>query len=190
MHEEDQDHDAALIERTAAGDQEAFAELYDRWSGRLMALIIQVLVDRAQSEEVLQEVFLEIWEGAAGYDRSRGSARGWMAVRARRRAVDRVRSSQASRRRDQQWHGTLPDADTTLQQVEDALEAEEVRRALRRVGEPHRSTLLLAYVAGLSHVEISRRMGVPLGTVKSRLRYGVARMRIEMGAGTGQEVQR
>lgn len=173
--------DAELLARVSAGDQGAFAELYDRWSGRLFALIIQVLVDRAQSEEVLQEVLLEIWRTASSFDPSRGSARAWMATMARRRAVDRVRSSQAARDREERWHDYLPDADLTVQQLEDRLDGEEVRRALDAVGEPHRSTLVLAYFTGLTHAEIARRTGVPLGTVKTRIRDGIAKLRTQMG---------
>ncbi|MCL3776916.1 sigma-70 family RNA polymerase sigma factor [Actinomyces sp. 186855] len=195
--DEELESDAALLDAVAMRDEAAFARLYDRWAGRLLALIVHVLVDPAQSEEVLQEVMLEIWRDAGSFDRARGSARGWMAVRARRRAVDRVRQSQAARDREQRWPAVMPDADVTAQQVEDAVEAEEVRSALARVGEPHRSTLLAAYVGGLTHAQIARRTGVPLGTVKSRIRDGVARLRREMGlldeqmtgAGTGRQGQ-
>ena len=158
MHDEELELDNALIRGVAAGDHEAFAEFYDRWSGRLLALIVQILVDRTQSEEVLQEVFLEIWRSAASFSPERGSARAWAVTMARRRAVDRVRSSQA------------------------ALAGEDVRRARDAVGEPQRSTLVMAYFTGLTHTEIARRTGVPLGTVKTRIRNGIARLRKEMGA--------
>ena len=174
MHNEELELDNALIRGVAAGDHEAFAEFYDRWSGRLLALIVQILVDRAQSEEVLQEVFLEIWRTAP--------ARAWAVTMARRRAIDRVRSSQAARDREDQWRDYMPDTDLTLQAVEDRLVGEEVRRALDAVGEPQRSTLVMAYFTGLTHTEIARRTGVPLGTVKTRIRNGIARLRKEMGA--------
>lgn len=182
MHDEDLDRDNALIRRAAAGDHDAFAEFYDRWSGRLLALIVQILVDRAQSEEVLQEVFLEIWRSASDFSPDRGSARAWAVTMARRRAIDRVRSSQAARDREDQWHGYLPDTDLTVQAVEDRLVGQDVRRALDAVGEPQRSTLVMAYFTGLTHTEIARRTGVPLGTVKTRIRNGIARLRKEMGA--------
>ena len=182
MHNEELELDNALIRGVAAGDHEAFAEFYDRWSGRLLALIVQILVDRAQSEEVLQEVFLEIWRTAPAFSPSRGSARAWAVTMARRRAIDRVRSSQAARDREDQWRGYMPDTDLTLQTVEDRLVGEEVRRALDAVGEPQRSTLVMAYFTGLTHTEIARRTGVPLGTVKTRIRNGIARLRKEMGA--------
>ena len=182
MHNEELELDNALIRGVAAGDHEAFAEFYDRWSGRLFALIVRILVDRAQSEEVLQEVFLEIWRSAASFSPSRGSARAWVVTMARRRAIDRVRSSQAARDREEQWRDYMPDVDLTVQAVEDFLAGEDVRRALDAVGEPQRSTLVMAYFTGLTHTEIARRTGVPLGTVKTRIRNGIARLRKEMGA--------
>ena len=182
MHDEDLDRDNALVLRVAVGDHDAFAEFYDRWSGRLLALIVQILVDRAQGEEVLQEVFLEIWRSASTFSPSRGSARAWAVTMARRRAIDRVRSSQAARDREDRWHGYMPDMDLTVQAVEDRIVGQEARRALDAVGEPQRSTLVMAYFTGLTHTEIARRTGVPLGTVKTRIRNGIARLRKEMGA--------
>ena len=182
MHDEDLDRDNALIRGAAAGDHDAFAEFYDRWSGRLLALIVQILVDRAQSEEVLQEVFLEIWRSASDFSPDRGSARAWAVTMARRRAIDRVRSSQAAKNREDRWHDYLPDMDLTVQAVEDRIVGQEARRALDAVGEPQRSTLVMAYFTGLTHTEIARRTGVPLGTVKTRIRNGIARLRKEMGA--------
>ena len=101
---------------------------------------------------------------------------------ARRRAIDRVRSSQAAKNREDRWHDYLPDMDLTVQAVEDRIVGQEVRRALDAVGEPQRSTLVMAYFTGLTHTEIARRTGVPLGTVKTRIRNGIARLRKEMGA--------
>ena len=178
---DDAPSDETLLGRVAAGDEGAFVLLYDRWAGRLLALVRRVLVDPAQSEEVLQEVLLEVWRTAGSFDPARGSARAWMAVMARRRAVDRVRASESARRREQRWVPTMPDADSTAQSIEDAFEAEEVRAALDAVGEPQRTTLLLAYVEGLTHSQIAERTGTPLGTVKTRVRDGVARLRSEMG---------
>ena len=167
------------IAQVADGD--AFARLYDAWSSRLFALILQIVVDRAQSEEVLQEVFLEVWRTAGSFSPTRGSARTWLVTMARRRAIDRVRSSQSSRDRESRWHDYMPDVDLTIQQVEDRLVGEQVHRALEAVGEPYRSTIELAYFTGLTHREIARRTGTPLGTVKTRIRDGMARLRRELG---------
>ncbi|OLO49244.1 RNA polymerase subunit sigma [Actinomyces oris] len=169
------------IAQVADGDADAFARLYDAWSSRLFALILQIVVDRAQSEEVLQEVFLEVWRTAGSFSQARGSARAWLVTMARRRAIDRVRSSQSSRDRESRWHDYMPDVDLTVQQVEDRLVGEQVHRALEAVGEPYRSTIELAYFTGLTHREIARRTGTPLGTVKTRIRDGMARLRRELG---------
>ena len=114
---DDAPSDETLLGRVAAGDEGAFVLLYDRWAGRLLALVRRVLVDPAQSEEVLQEVLLEVWRTAGSFDPARGSARAWMAVMARRRAVDRVRASESARRREQRWVPTMPDADSTAQSI-------------------------------------------------------------------------
>lgn len=169
------------IAQVADGDADAFARLYDAWSSRLFALIVQIVVDRAQSEEVLQEVFLEVWRTAGSYSPARGSVRAWLVTMARRRAIDRVRSSQSSRERESRWRDYMPDVDQTVQQVEDRLVGEQVHRALEAVGEPYRSTIELAYFTGLTHREIARRTGTPLGTVKTRIRDGMARLRRELG---------
>lgn len=167
--------------RVADGDADAFTHLYDAWSGRLFALILQIVVDRSQSEEVLQEVFLEVWRTAGTFAPARGSARAWLVTLARRRAIDRVRSSQSSRDRESRWYDYMPDVDLTVQEVEDRLVSEQVHRALQAVGEPYRSTIELAYFTGLTHREIARRTDTPLGTVKTRIRDGMARLRREMG---------
>lgn len=172
--------EAEWISQVADGDADAFTRLYDAWSARLFALILQIVVDRAQSEEVLQEVFLEVWRTAGAFSPARGSVRAWLVTMARRRAIDRVRSSQSARDRESRWHDYMPDVDLTVQQVEDRLVGQQVHRALEAVGEPYRSTIELAYFTGLTHREIARRTGTPLGTVKTRIRDGMARLRREM----------
>lgn len=173
--------DAALLTRVAQGDAQAFACLYDAWAGRLLALVLRIVVDRAQSEEVLQEVFLEVWQRAATFRPERGSARAWLVTLTRRRAIDRVRSSQSCRDRDHAWRGGYePDYDVTAQAAEDHLEGARLHRALEKVGEPQRSTLELAYFSGLSHTQIARRCGVPLGTVKTRVRDGLLKLRTHL----------
>lgn len=175
------DIDRRLLRAVAARDERAFAELYDRWAGRLFALVLQVVRDRAQSEEVLQDVFWQVWTSADSYDPTRGSARAWLVTLTRRRAIDRVRSSQASRDRELRHHGLYPAFDSTLDSIEERFEGERVRKALGRVGEPHRTTIVLAYFTGLTHSQIADRMQVPLGTVKSRIRDGMEKLRHEIG---------
>ncbi|QWW20113.1 sigma-70 family RNA polymerase sigma factor [Schaalia sp. 19OD2882] len=173
------DDDEALV-AIAGGDQEAFARFYDMWSGRIFALVLQIVVDRAQSEEVLQEIFLEVWRRADSFDPSRGSSRAWLVTLARRRAIDRVRAAQAARERDNAWIPFEPDHDTTLRQVEERIVSDEVRAALVAVGEPHRTTIELAYFTGMTHSQIAAHCGVPLGTVKTRIRDGLAKLRKQM----------
>ncbi|WP_175956939.1 sigma-70 family RNA polymerase sigma factor [Schaalia sp. Marseille-Q2122] len=173
--------EAEMLSRISRGDQEAFAYLYDAWSGRMYALIVQILVDRAQSEEVLQEVFLEIWQRAPQFDADKGSGRAWMVTIARRRAIDRVRSSQRARERENSWTNYLPDIDSTLAQVEERLAGAEVHEALAAIGEPHKTAVALAYFTGMTHVEIAEYQGVPVGTAKTRIRDGIKKLRTVMG---------
>ena len=124
------------IAQVADGDADAFARLYDAWSSRLFALIVQIVVDRAQSEEVLQEVFLEVWRTAGSYSPARGSVRAWLVTMARRRAIDRVRSSQSSRERESRWRDYMPDVDQTVQQVGTDSWANRCTGRSRRWGSP------------------------------------------------------
>ncbi len=170
------DIDSALLLKMAAGDREAFANVYDRWSGKILVLIVSILVDYAQSEEVLQEVFLEVWQRASSFDPDRGSARAFLVTLARRRAIDRVRSSQAARNREERQLPE-PDYDQTLSEVEERIVASDVRAVLNEVGEPHKSTIELAFLTGYKYSEIAQMQGIPLGTVKTRIRDGLAKMR-------------
>ncbi|MFS0866771.1 ECF RNA polymerase sigma factor SigK [Microbacterium sp. 179-B 1A2 NHS] len=177
------DHAADLLVRVAAGDQGAFAELYDMLSSRAFGLILRVLVDRSQSEEVLQEVFLEIWQSASSFAPNKGQGRSWVLTIAHRRAVDRVRASQASADRDVRVG--VRDAHTpqegVVEQVESRIEGRRVVRALGTLPDPQREALTLAYFGGYSQSEIAALVGAPLGTVKTRMRDGLTRLRQEMG---------
>jgi RNA polymerase sigma-70 factor, ECF subfamily len=172
-----------LIVQIAAGDRAAFARLYDLMSPRMLGLIVRVLVDRAQSEEVLQEVFLEIWQSADRFAPNRGQGRAWVLTMSHRRAVDRVRSSQASTDRDARAGrrelaaGQVAVAD----QVELRIEARGVVDALGRLPDVQREAITLAYYGGYSQAEIAALVGAPLGTIKTRMRDGLTRLRREMG---------
>ncbi|PZF55369.1 RNA polymerase subunit sigma [Curtobacterium sp. MCSS17_008] len=172
-----------LLARVATGDQSAFSELYDALSGRVLGLVTRLLKDRAQSEEVTQEVFLEVWQQATRFDRSRGTAASWVLTMAHRRAVDRVRASQASHDRDTRVGIRDLEAgfDQVSESVEIRIEHERVSRALGRLTEFQRQAVQLAYYGGYSHSEMAERLGVPIGTVKTRLRDGMIRLRDEMG---------
>jgi RNA polymerase sigma-70 factor, ECF subfamily len=172
-----------LLARVAGGDQDAFADLYDQTASRVLGLVQRLLVDHAQSEEVTQEVFLEIWQTAPRYAADRGSAITWILTMAHRRAVDRVRASEASRQRDLRIgvRDHVDGHDDVAEQAEIRLENVRVERALSRLSEAHREAVTLAYYGGLTQREVSDRLGVPLGTVKTRLRDGMIRLRNELG---------
>ncbi|WP_417511014.1 ECF RNA polymerase sigma factor SigK [Microbacterium sp.] len=174
---------ADLLVRVASGDQRAFAELYDLLSSRVFGLILRVLVNRAQSEEVLQEVFLEIWQSAARFAPNKGQGRTWILTVAHRRAVDRVRASQSSSDRD--IRAGIRDIgvahDSVAEQVELSIEGERVVSALSRLPESQREAIVLSYYGGYSQSEIAVLVGTPLGTIKTRMRDGLSRLRSEMG---------
>ncbi|GGD83460.1 ECF RNA polymerase sigma factor SigK [Microbacterium murale] len=174
---------ADLLVRVADGDQRAFADLYDLLSSRVFGLILRVLVNRSQSEEVLQEVFLEVWQSAARFAPNKGQGRTWVLTIAHRRAVDRVRASQSSADRDMRV-GTRDLGvahDSVAEQVELSIEGGKVVAALATLPEPQREALVLSYYGGYSQSEISVLIGAPLGTIKTRMRDGLSRLRSEMG---------
>ncbi len=177
------DHAAELIARIADRDQTAFAQLYDMLSARAFGLILRVLVNRAHSEEVLQEVFFEVWQSAASFAPNKGQGRTWVMTIAHRRAVDRVRSAQSSADRDQKagLRELNTPQDGVEEQVEMRIESRRVARALEALPDPQREALTLAYFGGYSQSEISALTGSPLGTIKTRMRDGLSRLRQEMG---------
>ena len=177
------DQVGALLQRVATGDRLAFAELYDVLSARAFGLILRVLVDRSQSEEVLQEVFLEIWQSAARFTPNRGQGRSWVLTIAHRRAVDRVRSSQSSADRDVRAGFRDMDVayDNVSEKVEMKIEGRRVVDALAALPEAQKEALTLAYFGGYSQSEIATLVGAPLGTIKTRMRDGLSRLRMEMG---------
>ncbi|MGP6177829.1 ECF RNA polymerase sigma factor SigK [Microbacterium sp. A196] len=174
---------AALLVRVASGDQRAFAELYDLLSSRVFGLILRVVVNRAQSEEVLQEVFLEIWQSSARFAPNKGQGRTWILTMAHRRAVDRVRASQSSSDRD--IRAGIRDIgvahDSVAEQVELSIEGDRVVSALGMLPESQREAIVLSYYGGYSQSEIAVLLGTPLGTIKTRMRDGLSRLRNEMG---------
>ncbi|WP_183408402.1 ECF RNA polymerase sigma factor SigK [Microbacterium endophyticum] len=177
------DHVAELLLAVAQGDQSAFARLYDMISSRVFGLIVRVLVDRSQSEEVLQEVFLEIWQSASKFAPNKGQGRSWVFTMAHRRAVDRVRSAQSSADRDVRagFKDMGVAHDGVSEEAELRIEGRRVAQAVSTLPEAQREALTLAYYGGYSQSEIAALVGAPLGTIKTRMRDGLTRLRAEMG---------
>lgn len=172
-----------LLTRVARGDQAAFGELYDQVAPRVLGLVKRLLIDHSQSEEVTQEIFLEIWQTASRYEASRGGALTWIMTMTHRRAVDRIRASQAGRDRDTKIgiRDLEVEYDHVAETVEVRIEHERVEKAMTRLTELQRQAVSLAYFGGYSHSEVADMLHVPLGTVKTRLRDGMIRLRDEMG---------
>ena len=171
--------DGELLSAIARGDRQAYRALYQRYAPILLGLLSRILGDRGEAEDVLQEVFLQIWKKAGDFDERRGRALHWLATITRNRALDR-RSTIESRRR--LAPAAVPDTahQQPLDPVDAANVAEEARhlhRALAQIPAAQRQVLLLAYFDGLSQTEIAERVGLPLGTVKSHARIGLTRLR-------------
>ena len=171
-----------MLGLVARGDQAAFEEIYDRLAGPVYGLIRKVLRDPAQSEEVAQEVLLEVWRTASRFDASRGKAATWVMTMAHRRAIDRVRSEAAATERDHRVAAqvTIP-IDEVAETVEASLDAERVRRCLDGLTELQRESITLAYYSGYTYPEVAALLGTALGTIKTRIRDGMIRMRDCMG---------
>ncbi|ALO98698.1 RNA polymerase sigma factor SigK [Streptomyces hygroscopicus subsp. limoneus] len=172
-----------LVGKVALGDREAFAAVYDLVAAPVLGVVRAVLRDRAQSEEVSQEVLVEVWRTAPRYRPERGTAINWILTLAHRRAVDRIRSVEASAAREERAArlDRLPEYDEVTEQVEARLEREQVRRCLRTLTEVQRQSVTLAYYRGLTYREVAEALALPLGTVKTRLRDGLIRLRDCLG---------
>ncbi len=175
--------DDDLMAAIARGDEEAFAELYDRMAAYVHGVTRRVVRDPAQAEEVTQEVFVEVWRTAARFDGTRGSVRTWVLTMAHRRAVDRVRSEQASRDRTDRIGSRDRDRpfDQVAEDVETRFEHQQVRSALDTLTALQREAVELAFYGGYTYREVAELLDTPLGTVKTRLRDGLIRLRDAMG---------
>lgn len=170
--------DNELLKAIARGDESALADCYDRYRLILFSLILRILHDRHEAEDVLQEAFLQVWRRAKDFDESRGRAFTWLVTIARSRALDRLRASTSRARiateAEQEPREEVGDA------AKDALKSEEsamVRQALAALPDEQRRTLFMAYFEGLTQTEIAARLGDPLGTVKTRMRTGLMKLR-------------
>jgi RNA polymerase sigma-70 factor (ECF subfamily) len=168
--------DVSLIKGAADGDRDSLAGLYDRYSPALLAIGRRILGDRREAEDLLHDVFLEVWRQASDYDEARGSVRAWLLMRMRSRALDRRKAAVFSRRAD------LPPSDSVAEPAsseDPALGADRdaVRRALASLPSEQRLVLELGYFEGLSSSEIAERVSAPIGTVKSRVAAALAKLR-------------
>ncbi|MER6213476.1 ECF RNA polymerase sigma factor SigK [Streptomyces sp. NPDC001674] len=175
-----------VMQKVAHGDKQAFSALYDALAPLVFGIVVKVVRDRAQSEEVAQEVMIDLWRQAARYRTEAGSVTTWAATIAHRRAVDRVRSAQASADREHaqaaREHTTA--FDEVAEQVETRLESEQVRRCLRGLTEIQRQAVTLSYYQGLTYREVAEALRTPLPTIKTRMRDGLIRLRDCMGVTT------
>lgn len=172
-----------VMARVAAGEQAAFAYFYDATSRSVFGIVLRVLRDRAQAEEVTQEVYVEAWRAAGSFDPLLGSPSAWLNTIAHRRAVDRVRSAERSVARDQRHFEaaeTLHGADTA-DLVVAADEGQRMREAIEGLPEAQRTALRLAYFEGRSYREVAEFLEVPLGTVKTRIRDALQRLKNQLG---------
>ncbi len=178
--EHTQHSDAELIRAIARGDERAFARLYDLHSPILLGLLIRILKDRAEAEDTLQEVFLQIWQRASNFDEARGRPFTWFVTIARSRAIDRLRSQKSRDRVALETALSEMMAPPRRDASDDAIQSEHneaVHRALAELPEEQRRALLLAYFEGLSQSEIAARLNEPLGTIKTRARSGLSKLR-------------
>ena len=182
--QESRQADQASLARIARGDQLAFAELYDRHARLVFSLALRILQDRSDAEDVVQEVFAQVWAQAARYDPGRGAVAAWMLMLARSRAIDRLRARRARPESAAEPSFAESVADSSATQDLELLSSEQVarlQRALQELPEAQRKALELAYYEGLTHAEVATRLSEPLGTVKTRIRQAVIKLRESLG---------
>jgi RNA polymerase sigma-70 factor (ECF subfamily) len=176
----DDDDDVLLVRAIADGDRGALARLYDRYASILLALALRILRDRREAEDLLHDVFLEVWRSARDYDLTRGRVRTWLIIRMRSRALDVTKSARVSRR-----SGDTDVLERMASEAEDvggSPDRRRVRAALAELTAEQRQVLELAYFDGQSCSDIAERVGIPIGTVKSRLAAGLGKLRHVLGA--------
>jgi RNA polymerase sigma-70 factor (ECF subfamily) len=172
---------ASLLAQVARGDEDAFRAVFDQAAGPVLGTVRRVVRDPAQSEEVMQEVLLEVWRTAARFDPDAGSAAAWVMMLAHRRAVDRVRSEHSAARRELRAASATVDYDEVIEAVELSLDHERVRRCLSSLTDLQREAVTLAYYQGYTYREVAELLGIAVGTVKTRMRDGLIRLRDCLG---------
>jgi RNA polymerase sigma-70 factor, ECF subfamily len=172
--------DEAIVERIANGDRAAMAELYDRYVHAVFSLAYRIVTLPADAEDVVQEVFTQAWRQAVRYDATRATAAGWLLNITRTRAIDRVRANRTRQRvsgSDDQIESAPATNEDQEQRAIDGERAARVRAALASLGQAQRKAIELAYFGGLSHGEIAAKLQEPLGTIKTRIRSGLLKLR-------------
>jgi len=171
--------DLALVTAIRSGDQGAMAALYDRYSSIVYAVALRVLQDTGAAEDVLQDIFMQLWRNPGAFDSSRGNMGAWLAVIARNRAIDALRKRRPENNIDDVIVSVEPDM---ASDAERSRAMEKVRGALDGMAVSQRSALEMAYFEGLTHVEIAAKTGEPLGTIKTRIRTGLLSLRKVLAA--------
>lgn len=174
--------DGELLERIAAGSASAFEMIYDRHSGAAFGLAYRILNDQGAAEDVVQDAFLSVWRQAGGYGASRGAVRSWLLSIVHHRAIDYVRHRHDERKQDVDDITAIVDTVDTSEQARLNVEGEQLRAAIQELPVDQRKSIALAYFGGYTHDEIARLLGVPLGTVKGRLRIGLQKLRNHLRA--------
>jgi RNA polymerase sigma-70 factor (ECF subfamily) len=190
-----------LLARSGLGDRAAFAGLYERTSGHLFAVVLRIQRDRAQAEDLLQEVYVSVWKSAAGFDAARSQPLTWLTHIARNRAIDSLRRSAAQPRTESLHGGSEDDDDNLADRVASdspgpldllgqASDARELSQCMDRLSPPQRQSVALAFFAGLSHAEVAAQLQEPLGTVKSWVRRALTTLKscLERSAARDTEV--
>jgi RNA polymerase sigma-70 factor (ECF subfamily) len=177
-------HEIELMRRIGAGDSEALAEAFDLHSPGVLGLLFRILGQRSEAEEVLQEVFLQVWKQAGRYDPERATPRGWILMLARSRALDRIRRRDSSRRREEEVANDEPLAVSPVgtERLEAMERRSRVASALGLLSPEQRHCIELAFFEGLTHTQIAERLQAPLGTVKSRILLGMNKLRQALSA--------
>jgi RNA polymerase sigma-70 factor (ECF subfamily) len=166
-----------LVARVRAGDQQALAELYDRYSKVVYSVALRVLQDTGAAEDILQDIFLQLWRKPDAFDSSRGSLAAWLAVIARHRSIDRLRK----RRPETDLEDCVIASGTDLRdETERSLMIERVRVVMNEMGPDQRIAMEMAFFQGLTHTEIAEKTGEPLGTIKTRIRSGLQQLRARL----------
>jgi RNA polymerase sigma-70 factor (ECF subfamily) len=174
---QDQDQDSSFLHRIADGDESALTALYDQWSGRVHTIAFWILKDADDAEDVVEETFWQVWRTAGRFDRARASAAAWLSMIARSRSLDRLRA----RRRQLERTAEALQGFTIAVEPELVETTPKLAQALDALPPEQREALQLAFFAGLSHAEIAARTAQPLGTIKTRIRLAMEKLRLSLG---------